>query len=230
MRLVLFDIDGTMLSTEGAGRRAMEGALRAHFGTTGSPAYRYDGKTDLQIVRDLLRAEGVADPVIEARLPALVDDYLARLDAELSDPAHRTVVYEGVRELIDAIESRDDLVPGLLTGNLEQGAHRKLRAADLDPSRFRVGAFGSDHAHRPALPAIALARWRRLGMHEAGGDRLVIIGDTPHDIHCGRDVGARAIAVATGHYTVADLAPHAPAAVFADLRDTAAVLQVIDAD
>jgi len=180
-------------------------------------------------VRDLLRADGYDDALIDARLPALLDDYLARLDAELADPAHRTVVYEGVRELIDAVEARTDLVPGLLTGNVAQGAHRKLRAASIEPARFRIGAFGSDHAHRPALPAIALARWRATMSHDVGGDRLVIIGDTPHDIHCGRDVGARAIAVATGHYSMADLAAHAPAAVFADLRDTAAVLEAIDA-
>jgi phosphoglycolate phosphatase len=86
MRLVLFDIDGTILSTDGAGRRAMEGALRAEFGTAGSPTYRYDGKTDMQIVHDLLREEGVEEAVIEARLPALIEDYLVRLDAELSDP------------------------------------------------------------------------------------------------------------------------------------------------
>ncbi len=229
MRLVLFDIDGTILSTDGAGRRAMEGALRAEFGTAGSPTYRYDGKTDMQIVHDLLREEGVEEAVIEARLPALIEDYLARLDAELSDPGHRTVVYEGVRELIDAVEARDDLVVGLLTGNVEQGAQRKLRAAAIAPSRFRIGAFGSDHAHRAALPAIALSRWRAAVAREVQGDRLVIIGDTPHDIHCGRDVGARAIAVATGHYSVDDLAAHHPVAVFADLRDTAAVLQAIDA-
>ncbi len=229
MRLVLFDIDGTILSTDGAGRRAMEGALRAAFGTVGPASYRYDGKTDVQIVRDLLRADGVDDAAIEARLPSLLDDYLARLDAELSDPGHRTVVYDGVRELIDAVEGRDNLVPGLLTGNVESGAHRKLRAADIEPSRFRIGAFGSDHAHRPELPGIALSRWRAEVLHEVEGDRLVIIGDTPHDIHCGRGVGARAIAVATGHYSVAELAAHGPVAVFADLRDTAAVLQAIDA-
>jgi phosphoglycolate phosphatase len=227
MRLVLFDIDGTILSTEGAGRRAMEGALRAQFGTAGAPSYRYDGKTDLQIVRDLLRAAGVDDDTIDAQLPALLDDYLARLDAELSHPAHRTRVYDGVRELIAAVEARADLLPGLLTGNVEQGAHRKLRAAAIEPSRFRVGAFGSDHAHRPELAAIALARWRAMGSHEVPGDRLVIIGDTPHDIHCGRGVGARAIAVATGHYSVTELASHDPVAVFADLRDTAAVLEAI---
>ena len=230
MRLVLFDIDGTILSTEGAGRRAMEGALVSAFGTPGSSSYRYDGKTDLQIVRDLMRAAGMDESTIEARLPAVLDEYLARLDRELASGALRMVLYDGVLDLLDALERREDRVLGLLTGNLVGGARRKLEAVGIDPARFQIGAYGSDHAHRPALPAIALERWRAMSQGDHAGDQLVIIGDTPADIDCGRGVGARAIAVATGHYSVGDLAAHAPAAVFADLRDTAAVMRAIDAD
>ncbi|HPV76283.1 MAG TPA: hypothetical protein PLX31_15370, partial [Gemmatimonadaceae bacterium] len=85
MKLVLFDIDGTILSTEGAGRRAMEGALVSAFGTPGAPGYRYDGKTDVQIVRELMREAGMDDSAIEARLPQVLDDYLVRLEQELAD-------------------------------------------------------------------------------------------------------------------------------------------------
>ncbi|HEX4933564.1 MAG TPA: haloacid dehalogenase-like hydrolase [Gemmatimonadaceae bacterium] len=230
MRLVLFDIDGTILSTEGAGRRAMEGALVSAFGTPGASTYRYDGKTDVQIVRELMREAGMDDATIEARLPTILEEYLARLERELASGALRLIVYEGVLELLDALERRADRVLGLLTGNLAGGAERKLRAAGIDPGRFVVGAFGSDHEHRPALPAIALERWRAMTRASHGGDRLVIIGDTPADVECGRGVGARAIAVATGHYPVDALAAHAPAAVFADLRDTDAVMRAIDAD
>ncbi|MCC6930887.1 MAG: haloacid dehalogenase-like hydrolase [Gemmatimonadaceae bacterium] len=231
MRLVLFDIDGTILSTEGAGRRAMEGALLSAFGTPGASTYRYDGKTDMQIVRELMREAGMDDAAIDERLPTILDEYLARLDRELASGELRMVLYEGVLELLDALERRADRVLGLLTGNLLGGAERKLRAVGIDPQRFRIGAFGSDHEHRPALPAIALERWRAMANGAAhGGDRLVIIGDTPADIDCGRGVGARAIAVATGHYSVDTLAAHAPAAVFADLRDTEAVMRAIDAD
>ncbi|MFN8666597.1 MAG: haloacid dehalogenase-like hydrolase [Gemmatimonadaceae bacterium] len=230
MRLVLFDIDGTILSTEGAGRRAMEAALVSAFGTPGASTYRYDGKTDRQIVRELMREAGMDDAAIDARLPGILDDYLARLDRELVSGALRMVLYEGVLELLDALERRSDRVLGLLTGNLLGGAERKLRAVGIDPQRFRIGAFGSDHEHRPALPAIALERWRATSDGDHRGDRLVIIGDTPADIDCGRGVGARAIAVATGHYSVDALAAHAPAAVFADLRDTEAVMRAIDAD
>lgn len=230
MRLVLFDIDGTILSTEGAGRRAMEGALVSAFGTPGASTYRYDGKTDMQIVRELMREAGLDDAAIDARLPDILDEYLARLDRELESGALRMVLYDGVLDLLDALEQRSDRVLGLLTGNLVGGAERKLRAVGIDPQRFRIGAFGSDHEHRPALPAIALERWRTMSRDAHGGDRLVIIGDTPADIDCGRGVGARAIAVATGHYSVDALAAHAPAAVFADLRDTEAVMRAIDAD
>ncbi|MBK6486487.1 MAG: haloacid dehalogenase-like hydrolase [Gemmatimonadetes bacterium] len=228
MKLVLFDIDGTILWTDGAGRRAMEGALVAIFGTPGPSSYRYDGKTDRQIVRDLMREDGHDDVAIDARLPTVLEEYLLRLERELSREEPQVHRLDGVLELLDALESRADRVLGLLTGNVLPGAERKLRAVGIDPGRFRIGAFGSDHEHRPALPAIALERSRVALDATFSGDRLIIVGDTPADIHCGRDVGARAIAVATGHYSVDDLSAHGPAAVFADLRDTAAVMQAID--
>ncbi|MEO7965309.1 MAG: HAD hydrolase-like protein [Gemmatimonadaceae bacterium] len=228
MKLVLFDIDGTLLWTEGAGRRAMEGALTASFGTPGDPNYRYDGKTDKQIVREQMRAAGYEDARIDALMPAVFADYLIRLEAELSSPDPVVHRYDGVLELIDAVDAHDQHVLGLLTGNLAEGARCKLSAVGLDFERFIVGAFGSDQESRPALPAVAIARAREsLGL-DVPGDRVVIVGDTPSDIECGRSVGARAIAVATGRYTVEQLAAHNPAAVFADLRDTAAVLRAID--
>jgi len=228
MKLVLFDIDGTILSTEGAGRRAMEGALKETFGTSGPSGYRYDGKTDIQIVRELMRATGMDDSEIDARLPVVLEDYLRRLDRELANRSLRLVLFEGVLQLLESIEARSDRVLGLLTGNLAGGAERKLRAVGIDPARFRIGAFGSDHERRSELPGVALERWRTTHGLTPAGDRLVIIGDTPADIECGRGVGARAIAVATGHYSVEDLAAHAPSAVFPDLRDTDAVMRAID--
>lgn len=227
-KLVLFDIDGTLLWSDGAGRRAMEASLRATFGCTGPTWYRYDGKTDRQIVRELMRAEGFADAEIDARMPQVVETYVAQLREELAAPHARVRALAGVVELLDALTAREDRVLGLLTGNVEPGAALKLGAAGLDPRRFPVGAFGSDHEVRDMLPAIAQRRAReRLG-HDLPGESLVIIGDTPSDIACGRGVCARAIAVATGHYTTAQLAEHAPAAVFADLSDTTAVLAAID--
>ncbi|HYD51505.1 MAG TPA: HAD hydrolase-like protein, partial [Gemmatimonadaceae bacterium] len=140
---------------------------------------------------------------------------------------HDPRVYPGIAELLDALEARDDVTLGLLTGNLVEGARTKLSAVGIDPDRFVVGAFGSDHAHRPELPAIAMQRYRERFGRDIAGDRLVVIGDTPSDLTCGRGVGARAIGVATGRYSVEELREHDAHAVFADLADTAAVIAAI---
>lgn len=226
-RIVLFDIDGTLLASGGAGRRAMEGALLTHFGTTGPSGYRYDGKTDRQIARETMRMAGFTDAEIDDRMESLLADYLTRLEQTVASEEHGVRLHVGILELLDALEARDDVLLGLLTGNIAPGASLKLRAAGLTPARFRVGAFGSDHEHRPELPAIAQRRAAELLGHEVAGSALVIIGDTPADIHCGRGVGARAVAVATGHFTATDLAAHAPHAVFDDFRDLAAAVAAI---
>jgi phosphoglycolate phosphatase len=227
MKLVLFDIDGTLLWTDGAGRRAMEGALAHVFGSPGDPRYRYDGKTDLQIARELMRLEGHADDAIDARREAVIAGYLERLRRELDVGDRHVHVFPGVPELLDALEPRPDVVLGLLTGNVAEGAAAKLDAAGLDFARFRVNAFGSDHEHRPSLPAVAQRRARELlGVEVAGAD-IVVIGDTPADIECARSVGARTVAVATGRYSVEELAEHEPAAVLRDLSDTDAALRAI---
>ncbi len=228
MKLVLFDIDGTILWTSGAGRRAMEAALHSHFGHTGAPGYRYDGKTDMQIVREAMRDCGVDDATIDAKVESVLAEYLENLVVELAAPHTQMRRYDGVLELLDALDAREDRVVGLLTGNLVEGAAHKLRAVGVAPERFRLGAYGSDHEHRHELPGIAVRRARDDHGLEVEGHRVIIIGDTPADIHCGRGIGARAIAVATGHYTMNDLREHEPAAVFEDLRDTRAVMRAID--
>ncbi len=227
MRLVLFDIDGTLLNSGGVGRASMQGALREVFGSPGSPSYRYDGKTDKQIVRDVMRMEGHTDEHIDSRMGALIDRYLDGLKQGIESRKFDVRPLEGVVEILDALEARDDVVLGLLTGNVEKGARAKLSAAGIDPDRFRVNAFGSDHEHRPKLPAIAQ---QRAGQHlgrPVAGEKVIVIGDTPADIECGRELGARAIGVASGHYSVADLEKHDPYAVFPSLKDTQKVLDTI---
>jgi phosphoglycolate phosphatase len=223
-RLVLFDIDGTLLTAAGAGRRAIHRALRDVFGGVGPADYWFDGKTDPQIVRDLMRHEGHSDAVIDERLADVLARYADCLAIELCDPSYAPAVYPGVRELLDALESHTDVVIGLLTGNIEAGATQKLRAVGLDPGRFVIGAFGSDHEIRVELPAIAAARAReRLGIDPW----LVVVGDTPADVACGAGAKRRAIAVATGRYTVEQLSACGPAAAFNDLSDTDAVMTAI---
>lgn len=205
----------------------MESALLEVFGARGSPEYRYDGKTDRQIVRELMREHGHSDLDIDGRLEGLFELYLARLARELEDRVRPPAACAGVVEVLDALEARDNVTLGLLTGNVRQGAALKLAAVGIAIDRFRVNAFGSDEEHRPLLPAVAQRRARELLGLDVRGDRMVIVGDTPADIDCGRAIGARAVAVATGRYTVSDLAEHAPAALFADLTNTDAVVHAI---
>jgi len=230
MRLVLFDIDGTILLSDGAGRRAVNRALVEVFGTAGSSDHRFDGKTDPQIVREMMRLAGHGDDHIDARMTPLLDRYLELLHDELRNGAGRVRLMPGVCELLDALEARHDVLLGLLTGNLAAGAHAKLSAAGVDPGRFRIGAYGSDHERRAELPAVAQLRARdELGL-DIPGHHVVVIGDTPADIECGRAIGARAVAVATGHYSVEELSRYSPAAVFEDLSVTHDVVRAIVAD
>jgi len=227
MRVVLFDIDGTLLWTDGAGRQAVHQALEDVFGTQPAHGLEFDGKTDPQIVRELMRHAGVADDMIDARLPEALDRYVALLHDELARADHSDKTFPGVAPLLETLEGRDDVLLGLLTGNVHRGALAKLAAVGLMHDRFRVGAFGSDHASRPALPAIARTRAEELLGHAVSGGDVVIIGDTPADMSCGHGIGARAIGVATGRYSVEDLRACGPAAVFQDLSDTVAVMHAI---
>lgn len=227
-KLILFDIDGTILLTAGAGRRAIVAAIREDVGhTTGLREVRFDGKTDPQIVAEMLEAAGQTGPHHSERVKTLCSRYVDLLEHELRQPTSRTSVMPGVVALLDRLEAEPGVVLGLLTGNVAEGAALKLRAAGLDPNRFRVGAYGSDAAHRPELPPIAARRAQPYFGRVPSGSEVVIIGDTPADIACGSCIDARAIGVATGAYSVADLAACGPHAVFENLSDTERVLGAI---
>jgi phosphoglycolate phosphatase-like HAD superfamily hydrolase len=226
-KLILFDIDGTILLTAGAGRRAIVAALGEEVGDTAAfGRVRFDGKTDPQIVTELLEAAGHPGPHASDRVSAICRRYVELLANELERYSGRTTVMPGVHPLLDRLEA-EGVVLGLLTGNVAQGAALKLRSAGLDPSRFRVGAYGSDSAHRPDLPPIAARRAEAYFGRVPAGPEVVIIGDTPADIACGECIDARAVAVATGGYSVADLAACGPHAVFEDLSETDRVIDAI---
>lgn len=232
MKLVLFDIDGTIMLSAGAGGRAVRRALTEVFGGSGPEQHRFDGKTDPQIVRELMSIAGHEDAHIEAHMPALFERYLIYLreELEVSAATGGIRIMPGVFDLLDALDARSDVVLGLLTGNLVEGARAKLFAAGIDPDRFRVGAYGSDHEIRGELPAVAQRRAREeLGLSFSGRD-IVVIGDTPADLQCGAAIGCRAIGVATGMYSLDDLREHRPAAVFSNLADTVAVVRAIIGD
>src|SRR5205814_2189864 len=155
MKLVLFDIDGTLLWTDGAGRRAIQRALLDEAGTAGPiETYRFDGKTDPQIVRDLLSLAGYADADNASVIQAVCRRYVEHLRTELERPTQTTRLMVGIAVLLVALEPHEAdrrALVGLLTGNVAPGAALKLRSAGLDPARFRVGAYGSDSALRAAL-------------------------------------------------------------------------------
>lgn len=203
----------------------METALREVFGSVGPAGYAYDGKTDRQIVRELMRAEGRPDAEIEAGMPRVFARYLAELEVEKSAQAIRAL--PGVEAVLDALEPRDDVVLGLLTGNVIDGARVKLGAAAIDIERFVLGAYGSDHELRPELPRIARERAIAALARDVPRDALVVIGDTPLDIACAHAQGARALAVATGRFSVDELAAHTPAAVLASMADVDVTVRTI---
>ncbi|GJG87986.1 hypothetical protein tb265_31670 [Gemmatimonadetes bacterium T265] len=227
VRLVLFDIDGTLIRGNGAAKRAFEASLAEAFGSAGDTSIPFDGKTDRQIARELMRPAGFDDATIDARMDAVVAGYLERLRAEIARGTGTFEALPGVPALLDALDGRDDVVLGLLTGNVAPGAAVKLHAAGIDRSRFRVGAFGCDAEHRPDLPELARRRGEELlGTPVAGAD-VVVIGDTPADVACARPIGARSVAVASGRYRVDELAAHGAAAVLPDLRDTDAAVAAL---
>ena len=230
MKVVLFDIDGTLLWSDGAGRRAVQQALEEVFGTAIPEGHEFDGKTDPQIVRELMIRAGLDDTTISERLPRALDRYLGLLQAELARIDDTNHLFPGIPEVLDALEQRDDVLLGLLTGNIQPGAHAKLRAVGLDPDRFKVGAFGSDHASRPELPAVARTRAEAFLGHTVAGEDVIVIGDTPADMSCGNGIGARAIGVATGRYSLQQLTDCAEGIVFPNLADTAAVVRAILGD
>ena len=227
MKLILFDIDGTLLLTDGAGRRAVHHALLEVFGTTGPPGHHFDGKTDPQIVRELMTIAGHSSDVVEERAERCLALYVERLHIELRAADRRPYTLPGVPELLDALEARDDVILGLLTGNLFEGARAKVDAVGLGFDRFVVGAYGSDHAVRSELPAIAQRRLEETRGVRVQGREIVVIGDTPADIECGRALDVHAVGVATGRYSVEELARHGAHAVLPDLSDTAAALAAI---
>lgn len=225
MKLLLFDIDGTLLRSDGLGRGALEAAMTAVCGRPVSmEGVRLSGRTDPSIVQDALRQGGFPPAEAEALLPDVFAAYVAQMQARV-DEADVTVL-PGVRGLLDRLVEHPGVQLALLTGNLEPTAFLKLRRAGL-ADYFAFGAFGSDHADRAALPAVAVRRaFHHTGRRFAGHD-VVILGDTEHDVTCGRGIGAFSVAVCTGRYTRTDLEPHTPHLLLDDFRDPAALLTAL---
>ena len=218
MRLLLFDIDGTLVSARGAGRRALKTALERVFGTAGPiEAYDLRGKTDPRIVFDVMEAAGLGKDAVKARLDDLFETYARALVGEI-DGGQGVVTMPGVTDLLRRLAATEGVLLGLLTGNIEEGARIKLEPPGLWPY-FLVGAFGSDDAERRRLPSLAARRAQALTGYGFRPEDVAVIGDTPHDIDCARAFGALAVAVATGQYAREQLLAERPDLFFDDLAD-----------
>lgn len=220
MRAILFDIDGTLVRTGGAGKAAMEAALCEEFGVRlNSEEIPYSGRTDRAIGRDLLAAHGL-DPA--AHQLKLVEGYLARLPYYLGRFPGR--VCPGVTELLAGLRTRADVVLGLITGNVRRGAERKLGHYGLWEN-FAVGGFGDDHADRDDVARAALGAVERHVGAKVNPADVWVVGDTPLDVKCARAIGARAVAVATGWHHLEELRASGPDFTLADLSDPAELLR-----
>ena len=223
MNLILFDIDATLISTSGVGIRAMEAAGRELFGPAfASAGVEYAGRLDPLIVRDLLIANGHEPSA--ANMLTLRNGYRKHLTLKLPH-AENARALPGVPALLDALEHRSAL--GLLTGNYQDTGSLKLRACGIDPDRFPISAWGDESPHTPPdrahLPPVALDRYRARFGRTADPARCAIIGDTPHDIRCAKANGLRALAVATGMFSVEALTAAGADRVVPDLALTASV-------
>lgn len=223
-KLILWDIDGTLLRTGRAGIIALTRAFaQLHGREPDMSRVEVAGRTDKWITAQMLERNG--RPVTPQHIHDLIDAYLALLPDEIATRPGR--VLPGVQTLLDTLRARADIAQGLLTGNVQRGARIKLEHYRVW-HYFEFGAFGDDSALRNELGPHAVRRARERHAVEFPAVHTFIIGDTPHDIECGKAIGARTIGVATGSYTVEQLQAHAPTAVFADFADTAAFLKAID--
>jgi phosphoglycolate phosphatase-like HAD superfamily hydrolase len=225
-RLILFDIDGTLVRG-GPAKTAFLGAMAETYGTTGDPeSVSFGGKTDPQIAREILGGAGLDRAAIDAGLPTLWERYLNRLEPALE--THPMTVLPGVPELLEGLSMLDGVALGLVTGNIVGGAKLKLESAGLW-DRFDVGSFGSDHEERDELPIIALGRAEERWGRSIEPAEALIVGDTPRDIACGRACAIRTVAVATGTYSAAALVAAGADHVLRDLSTTDQVVALLTA-
>jgi phosphoglycolate phosphatase-like HAD superfamily hydrolase len=227
-QLLLFDIDGTLVDTAGAGLGALQSGMRDAFPdrcTEPLPALDLRGATDAGVIRQLFSACHIE--ITAANRQRFIEAYLKRLRAGLAQPAGTKApcALPGVEVLLKSLARQPgNFVIGLLTGNLEEGAFTKLRHFALD-TFFRFGAYGLDREQRIELGPVALERALAITGRRFAGEEAVIIGDTPRDVECAKAFGARCLAVTTGGYSAAEMEPYAPDVVLPNLACTETVLR-----
>ena len=223
--IILFDIDGTLVLTGGAGGRAMRRAFRDVFGVDDAfEGIPMPGRTDLSILGDALARAGIARA--NDSVTRFCERYYHHLAEALQEPHPRKTIMPGVRELLDALQEREDVFLALLTGNFVKSARLKLEYFDLW-RYFPCGGFGDDAEERHGLLRAALSRAEAHGALAAASARVMVVGDTPLDVACATAAGAQAVAVATGPVDAAALRACGADVVFEDLSDTKAFLELL---
>jgi len=222
-RLFLFDIDGTLITSGGAGEAALKDAMRSRFDIEEDlDGIILAGATDARIARELLEKHSIA--VSAENVAALLDTYLGHLNERIG--RHDGKLLPGIVPLLKVLSERSDAVLALLTGNVIRGAEIKLTHYGVWDF-FEFGAFADDHHDRNELGKFARARALERHGEEFPPSRIYVIGDTPKDIECGRAIGACTVAIATGHYSSDQLRDHAPDFLFEDLSDTGRVVALL---
>lgn len=216
MKLVLFDIDGTLIDSGGAGSRSLNFAFEELFSVrNGFEGIRMAGKTDVQIMKEGLRKHGLNSE--DGNIGLLCEGYIRHLQREIENPRRR--LKPGIKEILSLLNDKDNVSLGLLTGNLEAGARIKLNPFGLN-SYFPSGAFGNDDEDRNKLLPIAVKRFSTLHNREISYGDCIVIGDTPRDVECARIYGAYAVAVATGPYPYESLLTSGADMVLRDMSET----------
>ena len=222
-KLLLFDIDGTLITSGGAGEHALRLGIRDRFGIEEDMrGIEIAGRTDSGIARQFFAKHSL--PGTPADTAALFESYLEHLAITIPKKVGRLL--PGILGLLDALKARPDIVLGLLTGNLARGAELKLTHYGVW-HYFEFGAYADDHHDRYQLGHFARNRALEKYGIEFPPERIYILGDTPHDIACARAIGAKAVAIATGQYPHARLAEHSPDFLFDDLGDIPAVVAAL---
>lgn len=223
MKFVLFDIDGTLIDSGGAGTKSLNLAFEEMFSIQDAfKSITMAGKTDIQIVKEGLRKHQI-DPG-NGIIPRFCDIYIKHLKQNMHVSSGS--LKPGIQEVVSEFHAHKDIILGLLTGNIEQGARLKLDLFDLNRF-FEIGAFGSDHEDRNSLLPVAMYKLEEHRFLKIAPEDCVVIGDTPRDVDCTKPYGAFSVAVATGPYSFASLSDAGADLVLRDLTDINGILQIL---